>query len=130
MSFYKFFPMMFSSDKNIENLQQLYQQLKRYVNIQRDYVKLQLVEKLTVLISTLLLVLILIVLGIIALFYLSFTFAYILEPLVGSLTGSFAIITCLIILLIILIACFRKRLIIHPLVNFLANLFLNDEDHE
>ena len=121
--------MMFSSDKNIENLQQLYQQLKRYVNIQRDYVKLQLVEKLTVLISTLLLVLILIVLGIIALFYLSFTFAYILEPLVGSLTGSFAIITCLIIL-IILIACFRKRLIIHPLVNFLDNLFLNDEDPE
>lgn len=120
--------MMFSSDKNIENLQQLFQELKKYVNAQKDYIKLELVEKLTILISTLLLVLILIILGIIALFYLSFTFAYVLEPAVGSLTGSYAIITAGIILLIILIICFRKKLIVQPLVNFLANLFLNDED--
>lgn len=122
--------MMFSNDKNIENLQQLFQELKKYVDVQKDYVKLELVEKLTILISTLLLVLILIILGIIALFYLSFTFAYVLEPAVGSLTVSYAIITTCIILLIILITCFRKKLIIQPLVNFLANLFLNDEDEK
>lgn len=122
--------MMFSNDKNIENLQQLFQELKKYVDVQKDYVKLELVEKLTILISTLLLVLILIILGIIALFYLSFTFAYVLEPAVGSLTVSYAIITACIILLIILITCFRKKLIIQPLVNFLANLFLNDEDEK
>ena len=85
--------MMFSSDKNIENLQQLYQEVKQYVNLQRDYVKIELVEKLTILGTSLLLVLVLIILGFIALFYLSFTLAYLLEPLVGSLKGSFAIIT-------------------------------------
>lgn len=122
--------MMFSSDKNIDNLQQLFQELKKYAEAQKDYIKLELVEKLTILISTLLLVLILITLGIIALFYLSFTFAYVLEPEVGSLTASYAIITACIILLIILITCFRKKLIVHPLVNFLANLFLNNEDEK
>ena len=122
--------MMFSSDKNIENLQQLYQEVKQYVNLQRDYVKIELVEKLTILGTSLLLVLILIILGFIALFYLSCTRAYLLEPLVGSLKGSFAVITGLIVVLIIIIVMMRKRLIEKPLVNFLANLLLKEEDED
>ena len=63
---------MFANDKNIDNLQQLLAELKKYAELQKDYVKLHLVEKLTILISTLILVFILLILGIIALFYLSF----------------------------------------------------------
>ena len=104
---------MFANDKNIDNLQQLLAELKKYAELQKDYVKLHLVEKLTILISTLILVFILLILGIIALFYLSFTLAYVLEPHVGGLMAS-------------LIVLFRKRLIVQPMVNFLANLLLND----
>ena len=75
---------MFANDKNIDNLQQLLAELKKYAELQKDYVKLHLVEKLTILISTLILVFILLILGIIALFYLSFTLAYVLEPHVGG----------------------------------------------
>lgn len=117
---------MFGNDKNIDNLQQLVAELKKYAELQKDYVQLQLVEKLTILTSTLILVLVLLILGIIALFYLSFTLAYVLEPLVGSLMASFAIITGFIILLIILIIIFRKKWIVQPMVHFLANLLLND----
>ena len=116
---------MFANDKNIDNLQQLLAELKKYAELQKDYVKLHLVEKLTILISTLILVFKLI-LGIIALFYLSFTLAYVLEPHVGGLMASYGIITGCIILLILLIVLFRKRLIVQPMVNFLANLLLND----
>ena len=112
---------MFANDKNIDNLQQLLAELKKYAELQKDYVKLHLVEKLTILISTLILVL-----GIIALFYLSFTLAYVLAPHVGGLMASYGIITGCIILLILLIVLFRKRLIVQPMVNFLANLLLND----
>ena len=117
---------MFANDKNIDNLQQLLAELKKYAELQKDYVKLHLVEKLTILISTLILVFILLILGIIALFYLSFTLAYVLEPHVGGLMASYGIITGCIILLILLIVLFRKRLIVQPMVNFLANLLLND----
>ena len=110
----------------IDNLQQLLAELKKYAELQKDYVKLHLVEKLTILISTLILVFILLILGIIALFYLSFTLAYVLEPHVGGLMASYGIITGCIILLILLIVLFRKRLIVQPMVNFLANLLLND----
>ncbi len=68
-----------------DNLQQLLAELKKYAELQKDYVKLHLVEKLTILISTLILVFILLILGIIALFYLSFTLAYVLAPHVGGL---------------------------------------------
>ena len=102
---------MFANDKNIDNLQQLFVELKKYAELQKDYVKLHLVEKLTILVSSLILVLVLVILGIIALFYLSFTLAYVLAPHVGGLMVSYGIITGCIILLIILIIFFRKRLI-------------------
>jgi len=117
---------MFANDKNIDNLQQLFVELKKYAELQKDYVKLHLVEKLTILVSSLILVLVLVILGIIALFYLSFTLAYVLAPHVGGLMVSYGIITGCIIL-IILIIFFRKRLIMQPMVNFLANLLLNDD---
>ena len=79
---------MFANDKNIDNLQQLLAELKKYAELQKDYVKLHLVEKLTILISTLILVFILLILGIIALFYLSFTLAYVLAPHVGGLIAD------------------------------------------
>lgn len=117
---------MFANDKNLDNLQQLIAELKRYAELQKDYVQLHLVEKLTILISSLILVFVLLILGIIALFYLSFTLAYVLEPLVGGLMVSYGIISGCILLLILIIVLFRKKLIVQPMVNFLANLLLNE----
>ena len=118
---------MFATDKTIDSLQALFTEVKHYVDLQKDYVKLDITHKLTVLLSTLILILILVVLGMIALFYLSFTLAYILEPHVGGLVNSYAIITAGILLIGVVLYWLRKRLIIQPLTNFLANLFLNDK---
>lgn len=117
---------MFANDNNIDNLQQLLAELKNYAALQKDYLRLHLVEKLTILISTLILVFVLLVLGVIALLYLSFTLAYVLEPHVGGLMYSYGIITGFILVLILLIVVLRKRLIVQPMVHFLANLLLND----
>lgn len=116
---------MFADDKSIENFQQLFFEFKRYLELQKEYTKLELTEKLTILLSTLIMVSILITLGMVALFYLLFALAYVLEPLVGGLMVSFTIIAAINVLLIALVALFRKQLIIHPMVNFLAGLFLN-----
>lgn len=117
---------MFADDKSIENFQQLFVEFKRYLELQKEYTKLELTEKLTILLSTLIMVLVLITLAMVALFYLLFALAYILEPIVGGLMVSFAIIAGINVLLIALVFIFRKRLIISPMVNFLAGLFLND----
>ena len=121
---------MFATDKTIDSLQALFTEVKHYVDLQKDYVKLDITHKLTVLLSTLILILILVVLGMIALFYLSFTLAYILEPHVGGLMNSYAIITLGILCLGVIIYWLRKRLIIQPLTNFLPTYFLMINEHE
>ncbi len=116
---------MFVDDKSIDNLQELFKEVKKYLQLQKEYATLEILEKLIIILSTLISVLIFLVLGMIALLYLSFTFAYLLAPYVDGLTGSFAIITGIIILIILFVVLFRKRLIVQPLTNFLAKLLLN-----
>jgi len=119
---------MFTDDKSIENIQQLFAEFKKFLVLQKEYTKLELTEKLTILLSTLIMILVLTILGMVALFYLLFALAYILEPLVGGLMVSFGIIAGINGLLIAIIYFFRRQLIISPMVNFLANLFLNDSN--
>ena len=117
---------MFADDKSIENFQQLFFEFKKYLELQKEYTKLELTEKLTILLSTLIMIVILIILGMVALFYLLFALAYVLEPLVGGLMASFAIIAGINILIMALVIIFSKQLNISPMVNFIANLFLTD----
>ena len=44
---------MFADDKSIENFQQLFFEFKKYLELQKEYTKLELTEKLTILLSTL-----------------------------------------------------------------------------
>ena len=118
---------MFADDKSIENIQQLFLEFKKYLELQKEYTKLEVTEKLSKLLSTLLLVLLVIVLGVVVLFHLSFTLVYVLAPLTGSLMMSFAVIAAFHVLLIALLVAFRKRLIIDPTVRLIAGLFLDNE---
>lgn len=119
---------MFTDDKSIENFKQLFIEFKKYLELEKDYAKLEIAEKVTTIISTLIIVLVMVILGMVALFYLMFSLAYILQPLVGGLTGSYAIIAGITILLMILIYVFRKPLIVSPMVSFLAGLLLNNSN--
>lgn len=114
-------------EKNSEqtnNFQQLYEDVKKYVELQTEYVKVEFVEKLTILLSTLIIVTLVLILVVAALFYLFFSLAYTLEPFFGSMAISFAIISGIYVILIALLMIFRKRFVINPLVKFLSNLFL------
>lgn len=117
---------MFIDDNNIQSIRQLVKELKAYVEMQKEYTKLELTEKLTILFSTMIFAIVLILLGMVVLFYLSFSFAYLLAPYVGGLPGSYAIIAGIVLLFVLLVVLLRKKLIINPLANFLANLFLNN----
>ncbi len=108
----------------MENFQQLYDDIKKYVSLQTEYVKVEFVEKLTILLSTLLIIMLVLILAITGLFYLFFSFAYALVPLVGSIALAFALVSGLYLLLIILIFVFRKTFIINPMTRFLSKLFL------
>ena len=54
---------MFAYDKSIDNLTELFKEVKKYLKLQGEYAKLDLVEKLTILLSTLTLIFVLIILA-------------------------------------------------------------------
>ena len=115
---------MMNKEESTNNFQQLYDDVKKYVELQTEYVKVEFVEKLTVILSTLLIIVLILILGIVALFYLFFSAAYLLEPVLGSLSLSFGIISGIFVFLAVLLYLFRKQIIINPMVKFLSNLFL------
>ena len=119
---------MFTDDKSIENIQQLFAEFKKFlctperiyqtgINGKVNYTLIHVNNDFSA-------------------HYLrygspvlsAFALAYILEPLVGGLMVSFGIIAGINVLLIAIIYFFRRQLIISPMVNFLANLFLNDSN--
>lgn len=112
--------------KPAESFQQLYADVKKYIQLQAEYLKVEFVEKLTILVSTLLIIILITVLAVAALFYLFFSLAYVFEPLLGSLAVSFAIISGIYVLLIAFLVILRKLLVINTLVKFLSNLFLKN----
>ena len=117
---------MFANDQSIDNVEALFKEAKKYVLLQKEFLRLELVEKLTVLTSALLLVLVLVILGMMALFYFSFMLVYVLESYTGSLIASYALIGTFLLLLAGVVYRLRTRLIVQPTVRFLARLFLEE----
>jgi hypothetical protein len=114
---------MFSSDRNVENIAQLIEVLKRYVGLQKEYLKLDVIEKVVRLVSALALAIIFIMLGVAVLFYLSFAVVHWLEPLTG-LGLAYFLMAMLFLLLLILVYAKRKAWIERPLMRFLADILL------
>lgn len=121
---------MFANDKSIDTLEALFREAKKYLELQGQYMKLDLVEKLTILLSTLILICILIVLGMMALFYFSFMLVYAINTIVNNIVASYAIIGVCIIALGSMIYIFRQKLIFQPMVSFLSRLFLEDNKQD
>ena len=115
---------MLSSDKNVENIGQLAQLLKKYVELQKEYLKLDVIDKIVRLITALTLTIILLLLGVAVLFYLSFACVYWLEPITGTALAFF-IIAIFFLTLLLIVFLNRKTWIQRPLVRFLADVLLN-----
>jgi E3 ubiquitin-protein ligase DOA10 len=118
---------MFSNDKNIETIGQLVEQIKHYLTLQSNYIKLDAVEKIVRLITTLLLFGVFAVLVLIALVFFSIALANALSQWCG-LTLALCIVGGLYILLLILAYACRHKCIEKPLVRFLTSL-LSDADN-
>jgi uncharacterized membrane protein YqjE len=115
---------MFSNDRNIETIGQLAEVLRHYVGLQKEYLKLDVIEKVVRLITVLTLTLIFAFLIMLMLIYLSFATAYALVPHVGSVV-AFLIIAAFYFCVLVVFFLFRKRWIERPVVRFLAALLMD-----
>lgn len=115
---------MFSSDRNIETIGELMEELKHYVGLQGEYLKLDVVDKVVRLITALIMGVILLGLLGAALIYLSFAAALALQPVVGA-SCAFLIIAALYLFVLLLFIIFRHQWIERPLVRLLAGILMH-----
>lgn len=118
---------MQETDNTTNPYKDLFSETKKYVELQTRLFKLESVEKSGILLSTLIFLMLAVVLCAGLGFYLMFTIAYLLEPVMG-LMWSFLVISGFYLLLIIILFAFKKKLIINPIIRFLSQLFLNEND--
>ena len=91
---------MLSNDKNVESIAQLIEVLKDYVGVQKEYLKLDIIEKVVRLVTAMTLTIVLLILGVAVLFYLSFAVVYWIEPLTGT-AWAFFLVALFFVLLIL-----------------------------
>lgn len=119
---------MFSSNKSVESIGKLFLEFKKYLELQKEYVKLGAAEKLTVMLSAVVIAAVLLILGAIVLLFLTFALAYFLGNALGSLPVGFGLIALFVLLIAGIFYVNRNRFVIQPLARFMTKLIITDED--
>jgi hypothetical protein len=115
---------MLSSDKNVENIAQLIEVLKHYLELKGEYAKLTLLDKVVRLGTAIALAIVFIIMAVAVLLFFWIGIAFWLSHLIG-LTAAFLFVSAAHLVLLLLFFIFRKSWIERPLVQFLASLLLS-----
>ena len=115
---------MLSSDKNVETIAQLVEVLKHYLGLQKEYLKLDVIDKVVRLLTAAALAMLFFLLVIAVMMFLSFAAAYWLGQYIG-MAPAFCIVGGVHLLLLLFFFLFHEKWVERPLVRFLANLLMS-----
>ena len=113
-------------ENSINSFKDLFAEIKVYFDLQKEYGKVEITEKLSALISMMVLGGVIMIFCTIALLYLSLGLTYIIASYVGGMAWSFMIMAGALFFILFIVYLNRKRWIFNPIINFVAKLFLND----
>lgn len=111
------------------SIQALWTEAKNYLELQKEYLKLDSAEKLSVLLSAVATATVCLILALAALFFFVIAFALWLAKIVGG-AWSFTIMGGVMLLVIIVVLIGRKRWIVQPVARFVASLFVGESEEE
>jgi len=115
---------MLSSDKNVESIARLLVVLKHYFGLQKEYLKLDLIDKVVRLLTAtaLAILLFLIMIGVLIFFWIAIA-CWIAQH--TGFTCAFLIVAAINAVILTVVFLLRKPLIERPLIHFLASLFMS-----
>lgn len=116
------------SNRISDNVSSLTENVKEYVNLRVDYIKLVLTEKIAKLASFFLISVIFFILGMFLLLFISFAFVFWYGEEIGPTFVGALIIVAFYILMGLLIYGMRHKLFINPMVKQLAKILMEEED--
>ena len=111
------------------SLRQIIAEIRQYLSLQYEWVKLDGVEKLTRIVSALVLLIISIIPISITLFYLSLSAVHYLESYTGII-AAYSIIAGAFFLLFVLLWLLRRPCVINPILRFLYKIFITPKEDQ
>lgn len=112
-----------------QDLHTLTEEVKRYLQLQKRYLALNTVEKVTRLLSAVAVAVVCLMLGAMVLFFALYALAWWAGALLGSVATGFIIVAVLLMVMAIVFYCHRQQWVVQPLARLMAGLFL-DNDYE
>ena len=103
--------------------------MKRYLQLQKRYLALNAVEKVTRLFSAVAVAVVCLMLGAMVLFFALYALAWWAGALLGSVATGFIIVAVLLMVMAIVFYCHRQQWVVQPLARLMAGLVL-DNDYE
>lgn len=113
-----------------ESYQQLWQDSKKYLELRYDLLRMELLEKISLISALLLTAVVAILLGTIIFTYLSILLLLWLETLLGSMIYGLCIVIAIHLGLFACIFAFRKQWFINPLVRQFSKIIYSDKKRE
>lgn len=117
---------MLSNDENIERIADFVEEAKLWFLLRKEYTKLDVIEKVVRILSTLTIAFVIALLMLLALIYLSFAAAYFLAEVLHSMPLAFLAVCLAYIVLLGIVVLKRHSWIERPMVRFLISIFKDD----
>ena len=111
------------------SLRQIIAEIKQYLSLQYEWIKLDGVEKLTRIVSALVLLTVSIILISITLLYLSLAAVHYLESYTGII-AAYSIISGAFFLLLVLLWLLRRPCVVNPILRFLYKIFITPKEDQ
>jgi hypothetical protein len=118
--------MMSTSESKNDTYASFIKDVKDYIEMNYDLFLLNLIEKLSIIISLLLALLIGILLLLIAFVYFSIAFIYWSELFFHSLVPGFLIVGGIFVILFFIFYLLRKRLFVNPMIKILSRILFHE----
>ncbi|MCQ2329625.1 MAG: phage holin family protein [Paludibacteraceae bacterium] len=113
----------------LRNIEAFIAELREYILVRGDLLRLRVIEKSSRLVSWLLILLIGFVVLMFALAFAAFSIAVLLAK-VMPLWGACLVVSGLFLILVVLLLIFRKRWFINPTVRILSDILVTNEEDE
>lgn len=116
-----------STSNPTPSLRQVIAEIKQYLSLQCEWVKLDSVEKLTRIVSSLIFLILAIILIAIALLYLSLSVVHIIQIYTGAV-AAYSIMAGFFLLLFVVLWLLRRSCIVNPILRFFYKMFLTPKE--
>ena len=117
---------MLSNDKNIERIADFVAEAKEWLLLKKEYTKLDVIDKVVRIVSTLTIAFVIALLVLLALIYFSFAAAYYLAELWQSMPLAFLAVCLTYIIILGIVLMKRHAWIERPMVRVLITIFKDD----